>query len=372
MAKYNLPDIEFAQKDPAAIEQEILTGYEKASGYTLNDADPRKKLLQSEVPVITGQRAKIDQSAKQNLLAYASEDFLDHLGVLVGTPRLTEAAATTTERITLSATRVQPITIAAGKRVTAGDNVFFVTVSESIIPAGQLTVDVKVQCMETGTKGNGYAPGTITTLVDPIPYVASVTNTTESEGGADREEDDAYRDRIQQAPERFSTAGPDGAYFYWAKRASTSIIDVKPFSPSPGVVHVCVLLAGGEIPGQEILDKVLASCSDKKVRPLTDHVFAVAPEVISYSLDVQYWIDKANESMAASIRESVEKAVANYRLWQKTALGRDINPTELVYLMRAAGAKRVQVNSPVFKALSDNQVAEDTGVPIIAYGGIET
>lgn len=371
MAKYNLPDITFAEKDAQIIENEIIQSYEEVSKQSLAVGDPRKKLLQSEVPIITGQRACIDFSAKQNLLAYAQDEYLDHLGILVGTPRLREAAATTMQRFTLSAIRNQPTTIEKGKRVTAGYGIFFEVEEEGIIPAGQISVDVKVKCTEAGTTSNGYAPGTITTLVDPIPYIASVTNITESEGGAAQEDNDAYRDRIQQAPERFSTAGPDGAYIYWAKTASANIIDVKPYSPSPGVVHVCVLLNGGEIPGREILDAVFAICSGKKVRPLTDHVFAVAPDVISYSLNVKYWIGKENETIAASIRSAVDKAASEYLLWQRSALGRDINPTELVYLMRAAGAKRVVVNSPVFQVLEDNQVAREDDLNVISYEGIE-
>jgi phage-related baseplate assembly protein len=371
MANYNLPDITFAEKDSATIETEIVSQYEETAGVTLADADPRKKLLQAEVPIITGQRAVIDRAAKQNLLAYASDDFLDHLGVLVGTPRLKAAAAKTTERFTLSTVRSQPTTIAAGKRVTAGDNIFFVTITEGIIPAGQLSVDIKVECMETGTKGNGYEPGALITLVDPIPYIDSVTNITASEGGTDREEDDAYRDRIQQAPERFSVAGPDGAYIYWAKTASTNIVDVKPFSPSPGEVHICVLLAGGEIPGQEILDDVLSICSDKKIRPLTDHVSAVAPEQAEYDIDVQYWISKQNESVAARLRENVEASVQTYRSWQKSALGRDIDPSELIHLMKMAGASRVAVTAPLYQTLTDSQVAKDITVNV-NYGGIDT
>jgi phage-related baseplate assembly protein len=372
MAKYNLPDITFAEKDAQVIENEMIKGYEEAAEQVLANGDPRKKLIQSEVPIITGQRALIDFSAKQNMLAYTEDEYLDHFGVLVGTPRLQEAAATTTERFILSVIRTQPTIIEMGKRVTAGDGIFFAVEEETIIPSGQMSVDVRVKCTEVGTKGNGYAQGTITTLVDLIPYIANVINITESEGGADREGPDTYRDRIQQAPERFSTAGPDGAYIYWAKTASTSIIDVKPYSPSPGVVHVCVLLASGEIPGQEILDKVLAACSSKKVRPLTDHVFAVAPEVVPYALNVQYWIDKSNESMAASIRTAVDKAVVEYQLWQRSALGRDIDTTELVYLMRAAGAKRVLVHSPMFLALEDNQVAREEEPNVISYEGTES
>ena len=61
--------------------------------------------------------------------------------------------------------------------------------------------------------------GQLKTLVDPVPYVASVANITTSEGGADAQTDDSYREDIHGAPERFSTAGPDGAYIYHAKRA---------------------------------------------------------------------------------------------------------------------------------------------------------
>lgn len=42
----------------------------------------------------------------------------------------------------------------------------------------------------------------------PLPFVQSVTNTTESSGGADTETDDAYRQRIRSAPESFSVAAP--------------------------------------------------------------------------------------------------------------------------------------------------------------------
>lgn len=198
-----------------------------------------------------------------------------------------------------------------------------------------------------GVIGNAYAPGTLSILVDPIPYVASVSNNTVSVGGLDKEKDDPFRERIRQAPESFSTAGPTGAYEYWAKTASSTIVDVKPFSPSPGVVHICVLLAGGEIPGEELLDQVLAICSNKKVRPLTDNVVAVAPEQVEYRINVSYWIDKANESIAASIRSKVEAAVNEFILWQKSRLGRAIDPSELTCRMKAAGAKRVAVIAPV-------------------------
>lgn len=372
MANYNLPDITFAEKDATVIEAEIIAAYEETANATLADADPRKKLLQSEVPIISGQRAVIDTSAKQNLLAYASGDFLDHIGILVGATRIAATAATSTVRFILSAARSVNTTIPAGKRVTAGDNVFFATDTETVIPAGSTYTDIPVTCTETGATGNDYAIGTLTTLVDPIPYVASVSNITVSAGGTAKEADDAFRDRIQLAPESFSTAGPDGAYIYWAKTASSTIIDVSVMSPSPGVVAIYPLVTGGEIPGQEILDAVLEICSSKKIRPLTDNVQAVAPEQVEYDTNVQYWISKENEKIAASIRTKVEAAVQAYITWQKSALGRDVDPSELSYLMKSAGASRVAVAAPLYQALADNQVAKENDIIVINYGGIET
>lgn len=371
MANFNLPDITFAEKDPTVIEQEMVTAYESETGETLAVADPRKKLLQAEVPIIVGQRSVIDSSAKQNLLAYASGDYLDHIGILVGTTRIPASAAISTIRFTLSASRTVNTVIAAGKRVTAGDNIFFATDEEAVILAGATYADIPVTCTVPGVIGNDYAPGTLTTLVDPIPYVASVSNVTASEGGIDTEKDDPFRERIRQAPESFSTAGPTGAYEYWAKTASSTIVDVKPFSPSPGVVHICVLLDGGEIPGEELLDRVLVICSNKKVRPLTDNVMAIAPEQVEYGINVSYWIDKENESIAASIRTKVEAAVNEFILWQKSRLGRAIDPSELTYRMKAAGAKRVAVIAPVYQALDDDQVAIEADIITVNYGGLE-
>ena len=66
----------------------------------------------------------------------------------------------------------------------------------------------------------------MTTIVDPIIYVDSVTNITETSGGDDKESDDAYRERIRTAPSKLSTAGPINGYKYYAMSADSSISDV--------------------------------------------------------------------------------------------------------------------------------------------------
>ncbi|MDR7867603.1 MAG: baseplate J/gp47 family protein [Sporomusaceae bacterium] len=366
----NLPQITFAERSAGVTEAALIAKYEEKTKKTLYPGDPVRLLLEAVAFMFAQVRNEIDYTGKQNLLAYAVGDNEDHLGVLVGTDRLPAAAATATLRFTLSAAQAGAVIIPAGTRATPGDNLLFATTATATIPAGQTYVDAEATCIETGAKGNDYAPGQINKIVDPIQWVASVTNTTTSEGGADIESDDAYRQRIRLAPESFSTAGPGGAYEYHAKKASALIVDVSVISPDPGEVEIRPLLAGGEIPGQEVLDAVTAACNDKSVRPLTDLVSVLAPTVVSYDVDATYWIDSDNSTVAATIQAAVEQAVADWVLWQKSKLGRDINPSELNRRMVNAGGKRVLIASPAYTALLKSQVAV-AGTVAASFGGFE-
>ena len=125
-------------------------------------------------------------TGKQNLLRYATGDALDHIGVLVGAERLPASAATTTVKITLSEARATSTLVPAGTRITAGDNVFFALEEAVTIIAGETTATGSAQCTMAGPIGNGYLPGELATVVDQVPFVASIVNTTTSEGSAPR------------------------------------------------------------------------------------------------------------------------------------------------------------------------------------------
>lgn len=365
----NLPNIEFASKDVSQIETDVITTYEAISGRKLAPGDPVRLFLQAIASIIAQQRVLIDYSAKQNLLAFAEGDFLDHIGARFNTDRLPAQPANTTIRFTINS-QPQTVTIPEGTRVTPDGKIFFSTVEAKDIPSGTTEVDVAAECTTPGTAGNDWEPGQINRLVDPLPWVVKVENTTTSSGGTDPEDDDSYRERIRKAPESFSVAGPYGAYEYWARTAHQSIIDVAVSSPSAGQVEIRPLLEGGEIPTQEILDAVDAVCNDKSIRPLTDQVTVLAPTVVNYDITLTYWIDQSNSSIAASIQEKVNEAVNDYITWQKSKLGRDINPSELIARIMAAGAKRVDITSPVFTAITKEQVAVANNVTV-TYGGLE-
>ena len=366
----DLPRLSFAERSPALIESNLVKTVEGLLERKLARADPLRLVLLGVEATIIQQRELIDQSAKMNLLAYAEGDNLDHLGALVGTERIGASSAHTTLNLVLSAPRETATVIPRGIRVTAGDGIMFALDEAVIIPKGAVSALGTATCTVTGMIGNGYAAGELKTIVDHVPFLMSATNTTKSEGGADVEDDESYRERIHEAPEKFSTAGPTLAYEYHAKAASAIISDVSVDSPAPGEVDVYPLLKGGVIPGEEVLTLVREKLNDRRIRPLTDKVSVKVPESVKYDIEARYYIDRRDATEAAAIQTRAENAVQEFIAWQKEKLGRDINPTELYYRLRAAGVKRAEIKSPVFKKTEKNQVAIADHVKV-TFGGLE-
>lgn len=353
----DLPDIDFVNMDKENVEAEIFELYTSCTGRTLAKGDPIRLFVLAIVHIVILLLNNINYTGKQNLVKYAEGSNLDHLGILVGVERLKATAANTTIEVTLSETRKVNTLIPKGTRVTAGDNIYFATDDNLIIKVGETKAEVMATCTITGEKGNGYNIGEINQIVDPIPYVKSMINKTISVNGAEIENDNSFREAIIEAPEGFSVAGPEGAYQYHVKRVSDLIIDVAVISPIPGEVDIIPLLINGEIPQQEMLTLIDDTVNDKKIRPLTDKVVVKAPTVVNYDIELKYYISKDNESMATSIQEKIEEAIDSFILWQKSKLGRDINPSELISRIIMAGAKRVEITSPVYTKIEPTQVA---------------
>lgn len=311
-----------------------------------------------------------DRAGKQDLLKYSYGEFLDNLGGNRGVIRQQPKAATTTIRFTLSEPRGYAIGIPAGTRVTNGDGVYFATSEYGEVEAGKESVDIRATCTVEGITGNGYMPGQISTIVDPVAYVESVSNATESGGGANLETDESLAERIFLAPDSESTAGSEGSYIYWAKTYSTEVGDVVPFSPEPCKVVIYALMKDGTLPSSGFLKGLQESLNSKTIRPITDNVTCSAPAVQTFNVDVTYYINRSDMAQAATIQNEVTEAVNAYVLWQRSDIGKDINPSELEHRIRAAGAKRAVIRSPAFTVVSTTEAAQPGTVNIV-YGGLE-
>ena len=374
----SLPDISFIDnKDIDQVRQEMVADYEsfisEATGQTvtLERSSVHRMELYAAAAQIYQAMQYIDRQGKQSILKYSYSDFLDNLAIFKGVTRNPATPATTTLRFTLSAERDTATGIPQGTRVSTAGAIYFATDVYAEIPAGSTTVDVPATCTVAGTDGNGFAAGELATIVDPIPNVASVTNTTATEGGAEIESDDDLAERVFLAPGAYSTAGPEDGYLYHAKAYSAAIGDVVATSnQAAGTVDIVFIMADGSTPGEEMIEGLEGYLQGKTIRPMTDLVRVAAPQEVTYTINLTYYINRSDSAKAVTIQAAVAQAVADYQTWQR-AIGRDINPSQLVRMIMDAGAKRVTVTAPTYTAVDATKVSALQGDAVISYGGLE-
>ncbi|MER2126284.1 baseplate J/gp47 family protein [Solibacillus sp.] len=368
--RFNLPDIDFLEKAPEQIESEMLLHVTEKTGLNFMRADPRRKFLQALAAFVSVERNRLEHALRQNRLAYAEDSSLEHMGLEMSTERIEAKAAKTMMVFVLEEDRPEgAFTIDTGELVSVGD-VHFATDTQLILPAGEHIGIVSATCTELGDVGNDYLVGEISTLVRPKAYIKSVQNTTVSDGGAERETDDAYAERIRLAPESFSTAGPELAYVYWAKSVSAEIADVHAYSPQEGRVAIYLLMKNGRLPSEVELNEIAQVIDDKKIRPLTDFVSYHAPERVSYDANATYWISRENATVASIIQEQVNEEYRNYLTWQRSKIGRDIDLSELIARLKNKGASRVSIDSEMFRELLRHQVAKESLTSSLTFGGV--
>ena len=374
----SLPDISFIDnKTIDQVRQEMVADYEsfisEATGQTvsLERSSVHRMELYAAAAQIFQAMQYIDRQGTQSILKYSYSDFLDNLAAFKGVTRTPATAATTTVRFTLSAERDTATGIPQGTRVSTAGSIYFATDVYAEIPAGSTTVDVPATCTVAGTDGNGLAIGELTTIVDPIPYVASVSNTTATEGGAEVESDADLAERVFLAPGAYSTAGPEDGYIYHAKAYSPAVGDVEATSDQEaGTVDIVFIMADGSTPGEEMIEGMEGYLQGKTIRPMTDLVRVAAPEEVQYTINLTYYINRSDSAKAVTIQAAVAQAVEDYKTWQR-AIGRDVNPSQLTHMVMEAGAKRVTVTAPAYTAVGKTEVSALQGAAVVTYGGLE-
>ncbi|MBD5642199.1 MAG: baseplate J/gp47 family protein [Desulfovibrio sp.] len=367
-----MSEILFADIDSASVEDAVITTYEQIAGVTLHPADPVRLFLESIAYKLAVQNNVINLAGRQNLLAYATGEHLDYIGMMVGTARLGASFASCEQTFYLKAPLGFSVAIPAGTRVTTGDGkAIFATLEALEIPAGAACATGRVQALASGAQANGFVPGQVCQLVDPVAYIEKTANATVTLLGSDIESDERYRSRIQQAPEAFSCAGPVGAYRFYALASHPDISAVAVYSPEPGKVDIRPVLKGGELPPQDVLDDVFAAVNADNIRPLTDTVLVQAPELVEFDIDFTWYLASDRQVFLDTTRQAVADAVEEYRLWQRTQPGRDILPIRLASLLEQAGVKRIELKKPAYRKLEQWQLGREKTISV-TFGGVES
>ncbi|HDR9259629.1 TPA: baseplate J/gp47 family protein [Burkholderia vietnamiensis] len=133
--------------------------------------------------------------------------------------------------------------------------------------------------------------------------ITPADNTTIPPTAAVMEGNDALRARTQQSFEGFSSAGPVGAYQFYALSASGLVLDVSVTTPQPGTVQVTILHANGDggadnDPQGALLATVTDAVNADNVRPLCDTVLVQFAAILPYSINATLEIDSTVDQAA--------------------------------------------------------------------------
>ena len=346
----------------------------------LYDSDPLTLTLKSMAMLYYMAMQVAERRALAAMLKSAEGAQLDNIGLPFGVKRNPATYATVTIRFTLSAEQKSVAMIPQGTRIRTGAGIYFATTEYAQIDIGKTSVDVLAKAEEVGAESNGIPPGVIDTLVDAIPFVAGAVNIDTSSGGTDVESDDSLTRRIWLSPTTYSCAGPRDAYEFWAMSFRSDIENAIAISPrsQPCTAYIYFMLTGGKMPSEKDISEMETFMMNEARRPMTDLVICKAPEEVEYSIDFTYYIGASSKKNADIVQQNVARAVQEYQDWQRS-IGRDINPMELIYRLRAAGVKRVEMREPAFKVVESGadkekalvQIPKLNGKPTVVYGGVE-
>lgn len=366
----DLPEPQVIPNDYNGTLTRLKKNYEASTGHYPLVSDPETFVLEQVAYERELLVDDINREGKQNLLAFAGDAMLDHLGASVDCERLPASHALTSLQLTLRPGH-PAFVLEPGFSVRAVDGQsLFATTDPFPVAATAATITVVAKCETPGSKANGFLPGEITEVVTGHPEVSAATNTEVSQGGSEIEDDDRYRQRIYFAPSKFSVAGPYDAYEYWALTANGAIKSVKVWSPEPNDISICALMVGGETATDAIKQAVDAILNDEKVRPLGDRVTVEDAQQVLSSGAFYLYVFNDYKAQASTIESQFTAALFSALERWKEQLGRDIVPEALTALgQKIQGVYRCTTTLP-FRQLARNEnpviSIDDINVVVIA------
>lgn len=165
------------------------------------------------------------------------------------------------------------------------------------------------------------------------------------------EDDDTFRARALLSMEARSTAGPEGAYDYFALQADADVLDVATYSEDDGAVYasgaaviapeilVMVLSrVGSGSASVDLLNAVRAALSAEEVRPIGDMVTVEAASVSEYSV-----IGVVTYDSGADPAVVVAQATANMQAYvtSRHAIGRVVQRLGLGAALKVTNSEEV-------------------------------
>lgn len=374
----NLPDIDILEEEGITLQgmlDEMVGDFEayfenkNDESITLYPGDDRRIELEVIAAKLYQFAEIINTNYRFNFIKWMYGDRLKNWGANFGYVGSGEEYAETILSFTLSAEQLTDVTIPAGTRATAGDNIFFATDEDLVISAGEESGSVSATCTVAGTSGNGYAVGQLNIIADPVNLVASVSNTVASAGGHDEYTDDELKLEILNFTDNYSTSGPESAYEAHVREFSPQVADAKADSDTAGVVNIYTVLLDGELPDSSMLNDMLEYLIEKAAQPDTDSIVMNAASEVPYDIEISYYIPSGLRDNEDDIKLAVDDAILAFKKDNAENIGQDVDPGQLLSYVMAAGAQKVVIAEPSYISVEKNEVGI-CGDVSVTYNGL--
>lgn len=178
-----------------------------------NEGSEIRNLLEAFAIAIYALLEEQHEATRISFISTSYGGWLDKIGELpfIDLPRVESSYGQGYVTFTLSSSQASDVVIPADTVLAcSGTGLEFVTTSECVIAAGDLSGDASVECLTTGADGNVVA-GSVDVISDDgvDTDLVSVSNASAFGGGADAEDDEDYRERLLSNVRRdgFGTLG---------------------------------------------------------------------------------------------------------------------------------------------------------------------
>lgn len=278
---------------------------------------------------------------KQALPSTATGEYLDMHGQARDCARKTASAARGSLTFGISEAAAQDILIPQGTVCSVSGKPFiqFETVSDAVLPAGELSVTVEARALADGKCYNAEA-GAVCVMVNAPLSIESVTNETAFCGGCDEESDASYRKRMLSSF-RIPVNGAGKASTENAVMQLDYVTDcLAADTDTPGYIYIVVTTKTGTL-----------STAQKNEIASTVELASMVGAIVRVSLAEEESVDLSLElycrygSDTASIISQAESAAAE--VFDGLKIGEPLQLSSLAKALLAIdGVEKYSIHSP--------------------------
>jgi len=346
-----------------AIYEKLLAAFGERAGFTPEAGCDLAVRLWAAAAELQALEIQADWVLDQSFPQTAQGVYLDRHGTMRGLKRLKATRSGGVLRFSVETASAMDITIQAGTVCMTEDEVRVQTMEDVVLRAGTLYADAPAEAVEAGTGGN-VVPGAVRFLTACPLAVTAVTNPNAFTGGADEEDDEAFRARILESYQRL----PNGANAAWYETTAMSYPGVTAAkavgrAEGPGTVNVYVTGENG-LPDEALLAGLGAELQEKREIAVTVKVLAPTAKTV----DVAVAVAPKEGAEKEAVLEAARRAVTDF--FSGRLLGRTVRLAELgnrIYGLEgvenyrfAAPAEDIPADSTVLPVLGTLSVTELT------------